>query len=62
MLQAENQRYKEAIEAAWDRDGLPTFLRYLRDYIRSQPGGGGRPGSAGAGGGQGPGLGGGSPR
>ena len=32
-LQAENQRLKEAIEQAWDEAGLPTFLRYLRDYI-----------------------------
>jgi hypothetical protein len=32
-LQAENQRLKEAIELAWDEAGLPTFLRYLRDYI-----------------------------
>ncbi|HWE39090.1 MAG TPA: hypothetical protein VG406_21255 [Isosphaeraceae bacterium] len=37
-LQAENQRIKEAIESAWDQDGLPTFLRYLRDYIQSHPG------------------------
>ncbi len=35
-LQAENQRLKEAIEQAWDEAGLPTFLRYLRDYISSQ--------------------------
>jgi hypothetical protein len=35
-LQAENQRLKEAIEDAWDRAGLPTFLRYLRDYIESR--------------------------
>jgi len=32
-LQAENQRIKLAIEHAWDEAGLPTFLRYLRDYI-----------------------------
>jgi hypothetical protein len=32
-LQAENQALKEAIELAWDHAGLPTFLRYLRDYI-----------------------------
>ncbi|HEV3122115.1 MAG TPA: hypothetical protein VGY53_09440 [Isosphaeraceae bacterium] len=32
-LQAENQRLKELIELAWDRAGLPTFLRYLKDYI-----------------------------
>lgn len=35
-LQAENQRIKEAIEAAWDRQGFPTFLRYLRDYLDAQ--------------------------
>ena len=35
-LQAENQRLKEAIEEAWDNAGLPTFLRYLRDYIKSR--------------------------
>jgi hypothetical protein len=35
-LQAENQRLKEAIEQAWDDAGLPTFLRYLRDYIESR--------------------------
>ena len=35
-LQAENQRVKEAIEQAWDDAGLPTFLRYLRDYIDNQ--------------------------
>jgi hypothetical protein len=34
-LQTENQRLKEAIEQAWDQAGLPTFLRYLRDYIES---------------------------
>ena len=34
-LQAENQRLKEAIEQAWDEAGLPTFLRYLREYIDS---------------------------
>ena len=34
-LQAENQRIKEAIESAWDDAGLPTFNRYLRDYIAS---------------------------
>jgi hypothetical protein len=32
-LQAENQRIKLAIEQAWDEAALPTFLRYLRDYI-----------------------------
>lgn len=40
-LQAENQKLKEAIEHAWDQAGLPTFLRYLRDYIESHP----RPGT-----------------
>jgi hypothetical protein len=35
-LQAENQRLKEAIEEAWDAAGLPTFLRYLRDYIQAR--------------------------
>ena len=42
-LQAENQRLKEAIEQAWDEAGLPTFLRYLRDYIESRRGRPGRP-------------------
>jgi hypothetical protein len=37
-IQAENQRLKEAIEQAWDEAGLPTFLRYLRDYIESRRG------------------------
>jgi hypothetical protein len=37
-LQAENQRIKEAIEHAWDRDGLPTFLNYLRQYIEARSG------------------------
>ena len=37
-LQAENQHLKEAIEQAWDEAGLPTFLRYLRDYIESRQG------------------------
>lgn len=37
-LQAENQRLKESIEQAWDQAGLPTFLRYLRDYIEANPG------------------------
>lgn len=45
-LQAENQRLKEAIELAWDQNGFPTFLRYLRDYLdantaAAQPGQGG---------------------
>jgi hypothetical protein len=38
LLQAENQRLKEAIEQAWDDAGLPTFLRYLRDYIGQRTG------------------------
>lgn len=37
-LQAENQRLKEAIEQNWDQAGLPTFLRYLRDYIEANLG------------------------
>ena len=36
-LQSENQRIKEAIESAWDEAGLPTFNRYLRDYIANHP-------------------------
>jgi hypothetical protein len=35
-LQSENQRIKEAIERAWDEGGLPTFLRYLSDYIKNR--------------------------
>ncbi len=35
-LQAENARVKEAVETAWDEAGLPTFLRYLRDFIDGQ--------------------------
>jgi hypothetical protein len=35
-LQAENQRLKEAIEQAWDQASLPTFLRYLREYIANR--------------------------
>ena len=35
-LQTENQRIKEAIEQAWDDAGLPTFLRYLREYIQQR--------------------------
>ncbi|CAN5908533.1 hypothetical protein BH23PLA1_BH23PLA1_11190 [soil metagenome] len=37
VLQADNQQIKERIELAWDQAGLPTFLRYLRDYIQKQP-------------------------
>ncbi len=35
-LQTENQGLKESIEESWDAAGLPTFLRYLRDYIQSR--------------------------
>ncbi|WP_435017160.1 hypothetical protein TA3x_004754 [Tundrisphaera sp. TA3] len=35
-LQADNQRLKVAIEKAWDLAGLPTFPRYLRDYLVAQ--------------------------
>lgn len=34
-LQAENQRIKERIERAWDDAGMPTFLRYLLDYVEA---------------------------
>ncbi|MFO0951269.1 MAG: hypothetical protein U0835_08975 [Isosphaeraceae bacterium] len=37
-VQSENQRIKEAIEEAWDRAGLPTFLRYLREYLEKRTG------------------------
>ncbi len=37
-IREENQRIKEAIEQAWEDDGLPTFLAYLRSYINSQQG------------------------
>jgi hypothetical protein len=37
-LQAENQRLKVAVEKAWDEAGLPTFPRYLRDYLAAQKG------------------------
>ena len=39
-LQAENQRLKEVIEHAWDEAGLPTVLRYLREYIENRASGG----------------------
>jgi hypothetical protein len=39
-LQAENKRLKEAIESDWDQAGLPTFLRYLKDYIKDRTGSG----------------------
>ncbi|WP_145268862.1 hypothetical protein [Tautonia plasticadhaerens] len=35
-LQAANQQVKTAIESAWERDGLPTFLAYLKDYIEQE--------------------------
>jgi len=35
-LQAENQRLKVEIEQAWDDAGLPTFPRYLRNYLAIQ--------------------------
>ncbi len=35
-LQAENQRLKVEIEQAWDQNDLPTFTRYLRDYLIQQ--------------------------
>lgn len=35
-LQAENQRLKVEIEQAWDEAGLPTFPRYLKDYLAGQ--------------------------
>ena len=39
-LQAENQKLKVAIEQAWDEAGLPTFPRYLRDYLAGHGGDG----------------------
>lgn len=35
-IQEENQRLKEVIEQAWDDAHLPTFLRYLREYIENR--------------------------
>jgi hypothetical protein len=35
-LQAENQKLKVEIEQAWDEAGLPTFPRYLKDYLAGQ--------------------------
>ncbi|WP_435010460.1 hypothetical protein P12x_001730 [Tundrisphaera lichenicola] len=35
-LQAENQRLKVQIEQSWDESGLPTFPRYLRNYLSQQ--------------------------
>ena len=40
-LQSENQKLKQGIEQAWDKEGLPTFLRYLRDYLKTQTTGNG---------------------
>jgi hypothetical protein len=37
-IQSENQRLKESIEQALDDAGLPTFLRYLREYIEQRSG------------------------
>lgn len=37
-LQVENQELKEAVEQAWEAEGLPTFLRFLRAYIESRNG------------------------
>jgi hypothetical protein len=37
-IQSENKRLKELIEQAWDSAGLPTFLRYLREYIEQRGG------------------------
>jgi hypothetical protein len=45
-LQAENQRLKESIEAAWDGAGLPTFNRYLREYIENRAGSASSPAAA----------------
>lgn len=42
-IQAENQRLKVLIEQAWDEAGLPTFLRYLREYIEHRASDGGPP-------------------
>jgi len=36
QLQAENHRLKLAIEQVWDENELPTFPRYLRDYLAQQ--------------------------
>jgi hypothetical protein len=37
-LQTENQGLKVEIEQAWDEAALPTFPRYLRDYLSGQSG------------------------
>ncbi|MFO0958698.1 MAG: hypothetical protein U0800_14910 [Isosphaeraceae bacterium] len=36
-LQVENQRIKSLVEEAWDGAGLPTFNRYLKDYLGENP-------------------------
>jgi hypothetical protein len=36
QLQMENQDLKERIERAWEEEGLPTFLHYLREYIQNR--------------------------
>lgn len=36
QLQVENQQLKVAIEQAWDQNELPTFPRYLRNYLAQQ--------------------------
>ena len=35
-LQIENQQLKEEIEQAWEAEGLPTFLHFLRTYIQDR--------------------------
>ena len=35
-IQAENHRLKIEIEQAWDGAGLPTFPRYLKDYLAQE--------------------------
>lgn len=35
-LQAENQQLKEEVELAWEAEGLPTFLQFLRTYIQDR--------------------------
>ena len=36
-LQCRNQKLKEAIEHAWAEAGLPTFVRFLRNYLAASP-------------------------
>lgn len=36
-LQVANRELKEAIEQEWDRQGLPNFHRYLREYLDDPP-------------------------